>query len=91
MEDEKQSENYGSSYEEFMAQGKLGRHETFTPRYGWLKKGYDAASREPDIFRAADAIEQLGVGKNMVRSIKFWCQAFKVLQSNDSVAWCRQN
>ena len=72
------------SYEEFMAQGKLGRHETFTPRYGWLKKGYDAASREPDIFRAANAIEQLGVGKNMVRSIRYWCQSFKVLRSNDS-------
>jgi hypothetical protein len=76
--------NAVTGYEEFMAQGKLGRHETFTPRYGWLKKGYDAASKRPDIFRASDAIEQLGVGKNMVRSIKFWCQALKVLEDGES-------
>jgi hypothetical protein len=63
----------------YIEQGSIGRHETFTPRYGWLKKGYDAAVLDGKVFKAPDAIERLGVGKNMVRSIRFWCQAFKII------------
>lgn len=61
-------------------EGGVGRHETFTPRYGWLKKGYDRAKQDPFVFNAPDAIERLGVGKNMVRSIRFWCLAFHLLE-----------
>jgi hypothetical protein len=60
--------------------GRVGGHETFTPRYGWLKKGYDRAKEDPYVFNAPDAIERLGVGKNMVRSIRFWCLAFHILE-----------
>lgn len=58
----------------------FARHETFHLRYGWLKKGFDAASHEPAIFLQPDATTQLGVGKNMVRAIRYWCSAFKVLE-----------
>ena len=67
----------------------FARHETFCPRYGWLKKGYDRVagynghSDDPRIFDAEDAIERLGVGKNMVRSMRFWCMAFKVIESDN--------
>lgn len=47
-------------------------HETFPFRYGWLKKGYDALLKDPDIFSKSEAIIELGVGKNMVNSIKYW-------------------
>jgi len=57
----------------------FARHETFHPRYGWLKKGYDAAASNPDVFLRGDAPVILGVGKNMVRAIRYWCRAFKVL------------
>ena len=69
--------------EEYLEKGKLGRHETFTPRYGWLKKGYEGVSNslEQDIFKTPNAIELLGVGKNMVASIKFWGQAFKLIRT----------
>lgn len=50
-------------------------HETFPFRYGWLKKGVDALKRDPKIFNAEDATTQLGVGKNMVRSIRHWVLA----------------
>lgn len=60
--------------------GGVGRHETFAPRYGWLKKGYDELKQNPYIFNAPDAIERLGVGKNMVKSIRFWCSAFNLIQ-----------
>lgn len=56
--------------------GFAGRHETFTPRYGWLKKGFDACAHNPHVFTDETAIEQLGVGKNMVQSIRYWCQLF---------------
>lgn len=60
----------------------FARHETFHPRYGWVKKGFDAASREPNVFARDDAPVVLGVGKNMVRSIRHWCTALKVLESS---------
>ncbi|MDP3025922.1 MAG: DUF4007 family protein [candidate division Zixibacteria bacterium] len=55
------------------------RHETFHPRYGWLKKGFDKASTEHTIFAREDAHIILGVGKNMAKAIRYWCFAFKVL------------
>ncbi|WP_033377459.1 DUF4007 family protein [Desulfurispora thermophila] len=66
--------------EEYLAQGNMGRHETFTPRYGWLVKGCRAVQEDPHIFRAPDAIEHLGVGKNMVVAIRFWCLCCKLIQ-----------
>ena len=69
-----------------LSQAGVGRHETFVPRYGWLKKGYDASSKDGAIFSAPDSIERLGVGKNMVRSIRFWCLAFHLLDFMDGEA-----
>jgi hypothetical protein len=57
----------------------FARHETFHPRFGWVKKAYDAAADDPDLFNLDEAVVKLGVGKNMVRSIKFWGRAFRVL------------
>ena len=54
-------------------------HQTFHPRFGWLKKGIDAVSSDSEIFSRPDAPVVLGVGKNMVESIRFWGQAFKVI------------
>ncbi len=65
-----------------LAEGSSGRHETFTPRYGWLKKGYDRCLENPHVFNDEDAIEQLGVGKNMVRSIRYWCTLFRLLEKD---------
>ncbi len=56
----------------------FGRHETFHPRYGWLKKAYNQTTRRVDAFRTDDATVRFGVGKNMVRSIRFWSLAFKI-------------
>ncbi|MEM8779050.1 MAG: DUF4007 family protein [Cyanobacteria bacterium P01_G01_bin.49] len=60
----------------------FARHETFHPRYGWLKKGFDLATNYPGIFTAENAPVRLGVGKNMVKSIRYWCNAFKVLEND---------
>lgn len=68
-----------TNFEEWISQGFFARHETFCPRYGWLKKGYEGVLSDQTIFDSADAIERLGVGKNMVRSIRFWCVAFHLI------------
>ncbi len=60
----------------------FARHETFHPRFGWLKKGFDRASQHPGIFLEPDAPVRLGVGKNMVRSIRYWCNAFRLLKDD---------
>lgn len=57
----------------------FARHETFHPRFGWLRKGFDAATGDRGIFLREDATVRLGVGKNMVNAIRYWCNAFKVL------------
>jgi hypothetical protein len=60
-------------------------HETFPPRYGWLKKGYDAvaAARSPKEAKACftneAAIARFGVGKNMVAAIRHWCEVGGVI------------
>ena len=50
----------------------FAKHETFHIREGWLFKGMDAICRDPTIFLAKDASERLGLGKNMVRALRFW-------------------
>lgn len=70
-------------FETDICNGFFGRHETFTPRYGWLKKGYDGVKRNSNIFNSPDAIEELGVGKNMVKSILFWSLATHIVEPID--------
>lgn len=58
----------------------LGGHETFAFRNGWLKKGVDVVFEKGQIFTQDDALITLGVGKNMVRSIRHWCLATRLLE-----------
>jgi hypothetical protein len=57
----------------------FARHETFHPRVGWLTKAVDAAALDPYVFTAEHAPVELGVGKNMVRAIRYWGLATKVV------------
>ena len=57
----------------------FARHETFHPRFGWLKKGFDKADNDNSVFSKESAPAVLGVGKNMVKAIRYWCIAFKVV------------
>lgn len=57
----------------------FGRHETFALRFGWLPKGFQAIMEEKSIFESDDATVKLGVGKNMVTSIKYWLRACRMI------------
>jgi hypothetical protein len=64
----------------------FSRHETFYPRYGWFKKALDGASKDPRIFCDPAATISLGVGKNMVRAIRFWGLAAKILTAGSKAS-----
>ncbi len=59
-------------------------HETFHCRHFWLKKGYDFV-KSGYRFSDPEAVIALGVGKNMVNSIRFWMKAFGLLDENDKL------
>lgn len=60
-------------------------HESFPCKTLWLKKGYDFVVTGND-FNSPEAVVGLGVGKNMVASIRFWLKAFGVTE-NDKMTW----
>lgn len=58
-------------------------HQTFPFRYGWLTKAVDSAAQDASVFRRDDALVTLGVGKNMVESIRHWSLATQLLRDSD--------
>lgn len=60
----------------------FGRHETFALRYSWLTKGFHAHTRDPKSLDEEDATVLLGVGKNMVSSIKYWLRACQLIDAH---------
>jgi hypothetical protein len=57
-------------------------HESFICKQFWLKKIFDF-SRAGKSFSDDTAVVDLGVGKNMVASLRYWGKAFGVLNEND--------
>jgi hypothetical protein len=60
-------------------------HESFPCKSLWLKKGYDYVVEGND-FNSPEAVIGLGVGKNMVASIRFWLKAFGI-SDNDVLTY----
>lgn len=62
----------------------FGRHETFHLRFSWLSKGFSRLKENPELFKDPDeATVSLGVGKNMVASIRYWLRAARLTNSQD--------
>lgn len=67
-----------------MSNYRFSGHETFPCRYAWLPKAFAALQRNSRIFSEEErAIVELGVGKNMVRAIKFWVQVTGVAEPSE--------
>ena len=66
----------------YLAKPSFSGHQTFPFRYTWLKKGVDAVIENPTIFSSANASVTLGVGKNMVSSIRHWCQVSGLIKAD---------
>lgn len=59
---------------------RFSGHQTFPFRHGWLTKAAMGIGEDRELFRREDALVRLGVGKNMVSSIRHWSQATGVIE-----------
>jgi hypothetical protein len=60
---------------------RFSGHETFAFRYAWLPKAYRLLKQDQSAFSDEDnAMIELGLGKNMVRALRFWVEASGLAQ-----------
>ncbi|WP_409276141.1 DUF4007 family protein [Neobacillus sp. SCS-31] len=57
-----------------------GRHESFYLRDKWVSKGLKAINEDPRFFYDKDGFEKIGLGKNMVKSLRFWLTAMNLME-----------
>lgn len=63
---------------------RFSGHETFACRFAWLPKAVRLIRRCPAALADDDrSILELGLGKNMVRSLRFWLEAFGVASARE--------
>jgi len=66
-------------------------HETFLLRQTWLKKVADLANQDHEIlkkeFSSPEKIADLGVGKNMLASMKHWALACGIIKEKSSTCF----
>lgn len=60
--------------------GSFAGHETFPFRYTWLRKAMEFVAADAEAFGREDAMVELGVGKNMVKSMRHWALACGVIE-----------
>jgi hypothetical protein len=62
---------------------RISGHESFACRFAWLPKVVRLASQDPSKLLDDDAsMVEMGLGKNMVRSAKFWAQVSGMIRIN---------
>jgi hypothetical protein len=62
-------------------QYRISGHESFPCRYAWLPKAVHWVLEKPQLFaNEQQAMVDLGVGKNMVRAIRFWAHAAGMIE-----------
>mgnify|MGYP001715985647 CR=1 FL=1 len=57
-------------------------HESFPCKALWLKKGFDFVV-DGNKWSSPNSVVKLGVGKNMVASIRFWMKAFNLVENDN--------
>lgn len=69
---------------------KLKGNESFNIREGWLRKGMRSIQDDSTLFSRDDAMEVLGVGSKMVKSIRYWLRATGISEERASVGKVRE-
>ena len=62
----------------------FGRNETFLLRYNWIFKGLSSIKKNSKIFQSPDALNELGVGKNMMHSMRYWLSAYQLVDNQNN-------
>lgn len=70
-----------------LEKAKFKKHETFYFREGWLAKALVEiySNNNTELFNGTNGILKLGIGANMVKSVKYWlsvCNLYKYNKSN---------
>lgn len=70
-----------------MAEFTIHKHESFVLRKGWLHKGIRNITADARLFTRSDgeenkACDKLGIGVNMVKAMRYWLNATKVMYEN---------
>ena len=60
---------------------RFSGHESFACRYAWLPKAYRALLKNDALFSDDEmAMLELGIGKNMVKSLRFWVEVLDLVR-----------
>lgn len=61
------------------------RHQSFFIKDNWINKGIKAILQDPKVFNETSNYIYLGIGKNMFISLKYWLEAFNIIDfSNEN-------
>lgn len=65
---------------------KIRAHESFFIRKGWLSKGLKYVAKDAEVFVSKEYIpgDVLGIGTNMVKSLRYWMQAVGLTEESRS-------
>ena len=63
---------------------KFKKNESFYIRDGWMEKAINTIKNNEgtNIFAKNDGINYLGIGSNMVKGLKYWLQASRIIESS---------
>lgn len=62
---------------------RLRRHESFPLREGWIEKGIQSISTNGALtFSKDNGVKLLGIGANMVKSLKYWMIASNIIDES---------
>jgi hypothetical protein len=60
----------------------FGKHQSFFLKKQWITKGINAIIRNPEVFFDKSGYLDLGIGKNMQQSLKFWLEVTNIARVN---------
>ncbi len=58
---------------------RFGHHQSFYLRVNWLAKAFKMVAEDPRFFYDDFGFEKIGLGRNMVKSLRFWSVATGVM------------
>jgi hypothetical protein len=59
---------------------KFGHHQSFYLRVNWLSKAMKMRNEDPQFFYDEFGFEKIGLGRNMVKSLRYWAVATSVME-----------
>lgn len=60
-----------------------GQHQSFHLRDRWISKALKSVKENSRFFYDDDSFERIGLGKNMVQSLRFWAEATKIVDKSE--------